>query len=92
MALIHDFNDPEPTLPRTLHGFLALPGFDPAPVGSYAGVTPDDTVFVGDPSDPDNLVATDIVAVSLSPYFRQPGDVDTVPASLRRHPAADTSD
>ena len=49
-------------------------------------------MFVGDPSDPDNLVATDIVAVSLSPYFRQPGDVDTVPASLRRHPAADTSD
>ena len=92
MTLIHDFNDPEPTLPRTLHGYLALPGFDPAPVWSYAGVTPDDTVFVGDPSDPDNLVATDIVALSLSPYFRQPGDVDTVPASLRRHPAADTSD
>ena len=47
-----------------------------------AGAT---TVFVGDPSDPDNLVTTDIVAVALSPYFRQPGDVDTVPASLRRH-------
>lgn len=92
MAVIHDFDSPEPTPPRTLHGYLTLPGFDPAPVWSYDGVMPDGTVFVGAPADPDNLVTTDIVTVSLSPYFRQPGDVDTVPAALRRHPDADTPD
>ena len=75
---------PDPRLQRPRTDAAPHPARVPGPARIRSGprlvirrVSPDDTVFVGDPSDLDNLVATDIVAVSLSPYFRQPGDVDT---------------